>query len=338
MAARAGRHTAAPELRRRAFLRQYAMKVLITGGAGFIGAALARAHLERGDAVTIVDNLVTGRREQVPDGAQFHLLDVGSPALEDCFEVAGPFDVVSHYAALKDVRRALVDPYPDAEANILGTLNVLRCAAGHGTGLFVFPSSAAVYGDAQRFPTPETAPAAPISPYGISKAAAEAYCAFFARNRSLPAVALRYSTVYGPTATEESEAGVITNFTRRLLAGRAPIIYGDGEQTRDLVSVDDVVRANLLAIERGPRPWAVYNVATGVETSVNDLCRTLAALTGFQGRSEYQDAKPGEVRRNVQDASLIRRDLGWAPSVSLKDGLARVVEAYRQQPASVAGD
>jgi UDP-glucose 4-epimerase len=170
---------------------------------------------------------------------------------------------------------------------------------------------------------------APISPYGISKAAAEAYCAYFARQRGLEAVALRYGTVYGPAATEESEAGVITVFARRMLAGSRPVIYGAGDQTRDLVHVDDVVRANLLAAERAPRPWAAYNVASGTETSVNDLYRLLAERIGFGGAPDYREAKPGEVHRNAQDAALIARDLGWVPQIPLEEGLANVVHAYR---------
>jgi UDP-glucose 4-epimerase len=259
---------------------------------------------------------------------------VGTPDLRDVFVEDGPFDVVSHHAALKDVRRALVDPKPDAEANIVGTLNVLRLAAEHGTGRVVFPSSAAIYGDPAIFPTPESAPIAPISPYGISKAAAELYCAFFARTRGLPAVALRYGTVYGPMANEQSEAGSITIFTRRLVDGRAPMIFGDGEQTRDYVYLDDVVRANLGAIDRAPRPWAAYNVATGVETTINGVCRLLAQTVGVPFRPEYAQARAGEVRRNAQDAGLIRREIGWSPRVSLEEGLARVVEAYRAELAA----
>jgi UDP-glucose 4-epimerase len=310
------------------------MRVLITGGAGFIGSALARAHLERGDEVFVVDSLITGRRDLVPAGARFSRLDVGTPDLEAVFVEDGPFDVVSHHAALKDVRGALVDPKPDAEANIVGTLNVLRLAAEHGAGRLIFPSSAAIYGDPTIFPTPESAPVGPISPYGISKAAAELYCAFFARTRGLPAVALRYGTVYGPTASEQSEAGSITIFTRRLVDGRPPVIFGDGEQSRDYVYVDDVVRANLLAIDHAPRPWAVYNVATGVETTINGVCRLLAETVGAPFRPEYAQAKAGEVRRNVQDAGLIRREIGWSPRVSLEEGLARVVEAYRAEVAA----
>lgn len=330
------------------------MRVLITGGAGFIGSALARAYLARGHAVTVVDTLITGCRELVPDQAHFHSLDIGDDRLDRLFEADGPFDVVSHHAALKDVRKALLDPRSDAEANILGTLNVLRCAADHGTAQFVYPSSAAIYGDASEVPTPETAPASPISPYGISKAAGEAYCAYFARQRDLPVVALRYGTVYGPAAAEESEAGAIKIFSRRMLNGSRPIIYGDGEQTRDLVHLDDVVAANLLATAvprgaQGPagahgaagasepgssrlRPWAVYNVASGSETSMNELYRLLATYTGYAGPPEYQEQKRGEVRRNAQDTSLIRRDLGWVPRVALGEGLAGVVQAYREAP------
>jgi UDP-glucose 4-epimerase len=313
------------------------MRVLVTGGAGFIGGAVARAYLERGAAVIVVDSLATGRREWVPPGAHFYLMDVGSPLLERVFEAHGPFDVVSHHAALKDVRKALADPGPDAQANILGTLNVLRCAAGHGTGRFVFPSSAAIYGDAAQRPTPETAPIDPISPYGISKAAAEAYCAYFARHRGVPAVALRYGTVYGPQATEESEAGAITAFARRMLAGRRPVIFGDGKQTRDFVHVDDVVRAHLLAAERAPTPWATYNVATGTEASLNEVYRLLAASTGYAGTPEYESPRPGEVRRNAQDVSLVRRELGWSPRIGLGEGLAQVVAAYRADTAEPAG-
>ncbi len=315
------------------------MRVLITGGAGFIGSALARALVRRGDQVVVVDSLVTGHAAAVPEGARFFRLDVRDDRLEDVFTQEGPFDVVAHYAALKDVRKALLDPRSDAEANILGTLNVLRCAAAFHAGRFVYPSSAGIYGDAAVRPTPESAPMAPISPYGISKAAGEAYCAFFARSRGLPGIALRYGTVYGPHAGEATEAGVITIFVRQMLHGRQPVIYGDGEQTRDLVYVDDVVEATLRAIERAPRPWAVYNVATGIETTINEIYRQLAALCDFAQPPAYEPAKQGEVRRNAQDITRIREELGWAPRYSLSQGLAQVVAAARAdtQAAAVLG-
>ena len=314
------------------------MRALVTGGAGFIGSALVRALLARQADVTVVDNLVTGRREWVPDGARFHCLSIADGQLDRVFEDDGPFDYVFHHAALKDVRKALIDPGPDAEANIIGTLNVLRCAAEHETGRFVFPSSAAIYGDAAVRPTPESAPAAPISPYGISKLTCEHYISFFAHNRGLSAVALRYATVYGPAAAEESEAGVITIFTRRMLAGRRPVVFGNGEQTRDLIHVDDVVSGTLAAAERARAPWAVYNVATGVETSIKDLYGMVAEETGYREPAEYLDRKPGEVLLNCQDGGLIARELGWRPQISLREGLRRVVAAYRAElePVGVA--
>jgi UDP-glucose 4-epimerase len=307
------------------------MRILITGGAGFIGSALARVYVAQGADVTVVDSLLNGRRESVPDGVRLRVCDIRDPALEDVFREHGPFDVVSHHAALKDVRKALIDPSTDADVNIVGTLNVLRCAAEHQTGRFMFPSSAAVYGDPDVFPTSEAEPVAPISPYGIAKAAGEAYCRFFALNRGLPVVALRYSTVYGPAAAEEGEAGVITIFAKRMLSGRRPIIFGDGEQTRDLVHIDDVVHANLLAAERAPRPWAVYNVATGVETSVRHMFHLVASGAEFGEEPVWEAPKAGEVRRNVLDAARIRSELGWAPQHELEEGLRRVVEAYRAE-------
>jgi UDP-glucose 4-epimerase len=243
---------------------------------------------------------------------------------------------VLHYAALKDVRQALADPRSDAEANILGTLNVLRCAADTHARRFVYPSSSAIYGEATMLPTPESAPPAPISPYGISKWAAEAYCAYFAQARNLPCVALRYGSVYGPMATERTEAGVITIFARAMVAGRQPVIYGDGAQTRDLIYVDDIVQATLLAADHAPEPWAVYNVATGKEVSVNEVYRHLAHYAECTQPPDYQPAKPGEIRRNALDASLIRRELGWAPRVSLVEGLALVVNAYQAEAERAA--
>lgn len=305
------------------------MRVLITGGAGFIGASLARAYLAGGADVTVVDSLTTGRAEWVPPAARFYLLDIGDSLLARIFEAEGPFDVVSHHAALKDVRKALLDPRADAETNILGTLNVLRCAADHNTGRFVFPSSAALYGQAAELPTPETAPVMPSSPYGISKAAGEAYCAFFAQHRGLPAVAFRYATVYGPTAAEESEGGVVTIFARRLLNGSRAVVFGDGEQTRDFVHVDDVVRANLSVTAQALPPWRVYNVGTGNNESVNAVYRMLAEYVGCPDPPIYEAPKAGEVRHNALRSDLIRRELGWSPSVALREGLAGVVEAYR---------
>ena len=310
------------------------MRVLITGGAGFIGGALARAYLARGDSVSIVDSLCGGRREHVPRDADLHHTDItNGAALERVFDSSGPFDLVSHHAALKNVRTALARPAEDAHVNIVGTLNVLQCAARSGAGRFVFASSAAVYGHAANIPTRESEPLGPCSPYGIAKAAAEAYCRHFSQGRGLRTVVLRYSSVYGPAATEESEAGVITIFARRLLAGQPPTIYGDGEQTRDFVHVDDVVRANLAAGDTPLPLWSVYNVGTGVETSVRSLCAQLSGAIGTDLAPLHAAAKHGEVLRNAQSIDLIQQDLGWSPRVLLIEGLSRLLGEYGMAPA-----
>ncbi|NDF52764.1 MAG: SDR family NAD(P)-dependent oxidoreductase [Proteobacteria bacterium] len=306
------------------------MRILITGGAGFIGSLIAHAYLDRGDHVVIVDSLVTGTASQIPDGATLIEQDIRDPDLVRTVTEHGPFDVISHHAALKDVRKALLDPRADADVNILGMINVLRAAAEGGAGRLVFASSAAVYGDAKVFPTPEDVECIPISPYGISKMTGELYGRYFALNRSLPVIALRYGTVYGTFTPEASEAGVITIFTRRLLSGDVPVIYGDGLQTRDFVNVEDIVRANILVGDAPMHaPWAVYNVSTGVETNVNDLAGTLISLSGANCSPRYEGAKAGEVRRNLQDASRLREAVGWAPEIQIGQGLSAVVEATR---------
>ena len=306
------------------------MRILITGGAGFIGSLIAQAYRDRGDHVVIVDSLVTGTATQVPVGTTFIEQDIRDPDLVRTVTGHGPFDVVSHHAALKDVRKALLDPRADADVNILGMINVLRAAAEGGAGRLVVASSAAVYGDATVFPTPEGVECMPMSPYGISKMTGELYGRYFAQSRNLPVIALRYGTVYGTFTPEASEAGVITIFTRRLLSGDVPVIYGDGVQTRDFINVRDIVRANILVGDAPMEsPWAVYNVSTGIETSVNDLAGTLISLTGARCTPRYEGAKAGEVRRNVQDASRLREAVGWAPEIPIAQGLAAVVEATR---------
>lgn len=311
------------------------MRVLITGGAGFIGGNLARAHRDRGDHVVVLDSLVTGVASQVPDGVPLVQADIRDPDLPAIIAVHGPFDLVSHHAALKDVRLALLDPRADADANVIGTLNVLRAAAEAGAGRVTFASSAAVYGDPPSFPTAEDAPIVPISPYGIGKYAGELYGRYFAHARGLRVTAFRYGTVFGTHTPEASEAGVIAIFARRVVLGEIPVIYGDGLQTRDFVHVDDIVRANLAVADAPPPgPFIAYNVATGVETSVVDLAARLGALAGSRHAPRHEAAKAGEVRRNCMDASRLRDATGWAPMVDIETGLAAVIAAARDRNAA----
>ena len=308
------------------------MRVLITGGAGFIGGTLARAHRDRGDHVVVLDSLVTGVASQVPDGVELVQADIRDANLPTFIRSHGPFDLVSHHAALKDVRLALLDPRADADVNVLGTLNVVRAAADAEVGRLTFASSAAVYGDPPSFPTAEDAPIVPISPYGIGKYAGELYGRYFAHARGLPVTAFRYGTVFGTHTPEASEAGVIAIFARRIVAGEGVVIYGDGLQTRDFVHVDDIVRANLAVADApAPEPFAAYNVATGVETSVVDLASHMGALVERPLVVSHEPAKAGEVRRNRMDATRLHAATGWSPRVDMQSGLEAVIGAARER-------
>jgi UDP-glucose 4-epimerase len=301
-------------------------KVLVTGGAGFIGGHIAEAYLARGDRVWVVDDLSTGKRANVPAGAQLVEADIADAAVADLFREVGGFDTVNHHAAQIDVRRSVADPRLDARINIDGLLNLLESARAYRTRRVVFVSSGGVvYGEPERRPTPETAPKAPLSPYGVTKLSAEYYLLYYARIHGLEAVALRYANVYGPRQDPHGEAGVVAIFSKRLLAGEPITIYGDGEQTRDYVFVGDVVRANMLLTD-APLDSAdgidarAYNIGTGVETSVNALADTLEAAAGATVERRYAEARPGELRHSCLDWSRARR-AGWTPETTLAEGL-----------------
>jgi UDP-glucose 4-epimerase len=287
-----------------------AMHALVTGGAGFIGSNLVDALLTRGHEVSVLDDLSTGKRENVDPAAR---LVVGSvvdpPALAEC-------DVVFHLAAQIDVRRAVEDPAFDARVNVGGTTTMLEHARAAGARRFVLASTGgAIYGDASVIPTPESAPAAPISPYGASKAAAELYLDLYLRLHGLSTVALRFANVYGPRQDPRLEGGVVAIFTTVAAEGRRGTVFGDGHQTRDFVYVGDVVEALLAAGEA--QVTGAYNVGTGQETSVLEL----AAAVGIE--VEHAPERPGEVRRSCLDAARIDDALGWRARTSLADGLAR---------------
>ncbi|HEX7119940.1 MAG TPA: NAD-dependent epimerase/dehydratase family protein [Longimicrobiales bacterium] len=301
-------------------------RVLVTGGAGFIGSHVAQAYADRGDQVWVVDDLSSGKRENVPESAAFVQMDIGDPRLEDVFRDAGGFDIVNHHAAQMDVRKSVADPRFDARVNVDGLLNVLELARRFGTRRILFVSSGGVvYGEPELRPTPETAPKLPLSPYGVTKLAAEFYLHYYRRVHGLEYVALRYSNVYGPRQDPHGEAGVVAIFSTRLQGGEPLVVYGDGEQTRDYVYVGDVVAANMLLTNAPLGDGAgldacAFNVGTGVETSVNDLARALMRATGREVEVRHAPARAGELLRSCLDASRLRA-LGWAPRTSLADGL-----------------
>ncbi len=308
-----------------------ARRVLVTGGAGFIGSHVAQAHLGAGDRVWIVDDLSSGRRENVPAGAQLVVMDIADEELDGLFRAVGGFDIVSHHAAQIDVRKSVADPRLDARINVDGLLNVLECARGHQTERVVFVSSGGVvYGEPERRPTPEQEPKGPLSPYGVTKLAAEYYLHYYHRVHGLEYAALRYSNVYGPRQDPHGEAGVVAIFSERLLAGETLTIFGDGEQTRDYVYVGDVVAANLLVAGCVLPPVSglddrAFNVATQRETSVNALATALADVVGAEATVSHAPARPGELRHSCLDTSKLK-GLGWRAETSLDEGLARTYE------------
>jgi len=305
------------------------MKILITGGAGFIASQVADAYLEAGHEVIIIDNLSSGKRANVPPAAKFFHADIRAPAVGEILRSERP-QVLSHHAAQMDVRRSVAEPGFDAEVNVLGTINLLEAAREARVERVVFASSGgAVYGEQSAFPAPESHPIDPTSPYGITKASGELYLSYYHAVHGIPYVALRYSNVFGPRQDPHGEAGVVAIFSERLLSGLASTIYGDGNQTRDYVFVADVVRANLAALETdfvGP-----VNIGTGIETDVNALFSHLRDLLGSPHPPEYAPARAGEQRRSVIAIDRAREALGWRPEVPLEEGLRRTVEFFRDE-------
>lgn len=305
------------------------MRVLVTGGAGFIGSQIADAHLARGDDVIVVDSLVGGSRAFVSPRARFYQTDIRDPSLRDIFAKERP-QLVNHHAAQASVTVSVRDPVFDADVNVLGTLRVLDLCAEFGAEHFVFASTGgALYGDPERLPADEATPIRPLSPYGCAKFAAENYIALYQRLHGLRACCLRYANVYGPRQDPHGEAGVVAIFARALLDGQPATIHGDGEQTRDFVFVDDVVSANLLAGER--RLEGAINIGTGQAATVNTIYRALARVIGTSASPIHGPPRPGDVRHITLAAGAARERLGWTPAVPLEAGLAATVDWFRQQ-------
>jgi UDP-glucose 4-epimerase len=300
--------------------------VLVTGGAGFIGSHVVDYLLERDHEVAVVDNLSTGKRTNVPEGARFYEMDIRTGCLE-VFEEFRP-EALSHQAAQMDVRRSVREPDFDAEVNVLGTIRLLQNCVEYGVEQVIFASTGgAVYGEQKEFPAPENHPQYPISPYGVSKLAGERYLHFYCIQHSLPYVALRYANVYGPRQDPHGEAGVVAIFCGNLAANQASTINGTGEQTRDYVYVGDVARANLLALE-SEVPSGAYNIGTGIETSVNGLYEILLEASGRDLPPKHGPAKTGEQLRSCVDPSKAARLLEWQPEVDLASGLTKTLRSF----------
>ncbi|MGQ0667535.1 MAG: NAD-dependent epimerase/dehydratase family protein [Nitrospiraceae bacterium] len=305
------------------------MKVLVTGGAGFIGSHVVDRLVDEGHQVVVVDNLSTGKRKNVNRAASLYKQDIQSGRLERVFRNERP-NVVIHLAAQISVRRSVDDPVFDAQVNVLGTMNVLQQAVRHGARKVVFSSSGgAIYGEQETYPAPESHATKPLSPYGISKLCGEHYLSYFQRISGIQVVSLRYANVYGPRQDPEGEAGVVAIFIQKMLNNQQPIINGNGRQTRDFVFVEDVAEANLAAM--GQESQGVYNVGAGAETSINELFRMLASLTGSVSKEVHGPAKAGEQMRSVIDPSKIKQELGWDVKVELDEGLKRTVAYFREQ-------
>jgi len=286
------------------------VRAVVTGGAGFIGSHLVDGLVARGDEVTVVDDLSTGRREFVNEAATLLVHDVREP-----FEVEA--DVVYHLAAQADVGTSMERPGFDAAVNVVGTVNALEAARAAGARLVLSSTGGAIYGDVER-PADEDAERRPVSAYGIAKLAAEAYVAGWNRIHGFRHVVLRLANVYGPRQSPELEGGVVSIFMERLARGEETLVFGDGEQSRDFVYVGDVVAA-MLAGEAAA--GGIFNIGTGIETSVNDLHRLCARTVGVDAQPRHVDARPGDARRSVLDVARAERELGWRPQIPLEEGL-----------------
>lgn len=309
------------------------MRLLVTGGAGFIGSNTVDALIAEGLAeVAVLDNLSAGKRSQLNPKARFHEADLRDASkLQRIIAEERP-EVIIHLAAQMDVRRSVADPQFDAQVNLVGFLNLMEAARQHGLKRVIFSSTGgAIYGEQDQFPCNEDHPRRPISPYGIAKFATEAYLFFYQAQYEIDYVALRYANVYGPRQDPHGEAGVVAIFCGRMLEDQPVTIYGDGGQTRDYVFVGDVVRANLAAVKSSVS--GAFNIGTGVETSVNQLFSTLVQAAGSKRAASYGPARPGEQLRSVISPARAARELNWRPEVSLADGLARTYRFFQERSA-----
>lgn len=302
--------------------------VLVTGGAGFIGSHLVDALIEKGHRVVVVDNLVSGKIENLNKNALFYQQSIEDDEMMERVFMLHRFDFVFHLAAQASVSVSVKEPIKDAKTNILGSLVLLEKSVKHGVKKFIFSSTGgAIYGDNVLLPTNEAIGPNPASPYGIAKRSVEMYLEFYKNEKSLNYIALRYGNVYGPRQDPNGEAGVIAIFSSRMLKGEDVHIFGDGEYVRDYVYVKDVVTANLLAMEKDFT--GIYNIGTGVGTSVNALFKMLSTITGYSKQPIYSSPRKGDLRKSILDSKKAELELGWHPVTELSDGLKMTVEFFR---------
>ncbi|MFC1729973.1 SDR family oxidoreductase [candidate division KSB1 bacterium] len=308
------------------------VKVLVTGGAGFIGSHIVDLLIENGHDVVIVDNLITGNKENINPKVRFYEVDMTKPALREVFEKEKP-EFVIHEAAQINVRSSVEDPIFDATSNVLGTINVLECCKEFKVKKIVYSSSGgACYGEPEYMPCDEKHPVNPISHYGASKFAAEHYFYLYNFLYKIDYIILRYSNVYGPRQDPKGEAGVVSIFIEKLMAGKIPTINGDGKQTRDFVFVGDVARANLLALEKNPEN-KVFNIGFGKETSVNEIYSEIEEATGSDIKAKHGPAIPGEVYKIYLECNLAKQELKWEPMVGIEEGIGRTTEWFSAKKA-----
>ena len=302
-------------------------KVLVTGGAGFIGSHIVDRLLEEGYSVVIVDDLSTGFRKNINPEAKFYLANIcDREKMKEIFESEKP-DYVNHHAAQMDVRKSVEDPIFDAKTNIIGSIVILEESIAAGTEKFIYISTGgAVYGEPESLPVVESADINPVCPYGISKHTVEHYLYLYSYNAGLKYTVLRYPNVYGPRQNPHGEAGVIAIFTEKMLRGEQPVIFGTGRQTRDYLYVGDVVQANILAMGKGD--GEIYNLGTGRQTSVVEVCELLRKIIGFDKEPLSAPARTGEIERICLDAKKAVEGLGWKPEYTLEEGLRKLIRGH----------
>jgi len=310
------------------------MKVLVTGGAGFIGSHVVDTLISAGYEVVVVDDLSTGNLANLNPAATFYQVDIRSPQLAEVFEKERPA-YVDHHAAQMDVRRSIADPLFDAEVNVIGSINLIECCRRYGVKRLIYISTGgAVYGEPEYLPCDEAHPVNPICPYGASKHTVEHYLYMYQQNYGLDYIVLRYPNVYGPRQDPHGEAGVVAIFTGQMLAGGQVVINGDGEQQRDFVYVEDCAQANLMAMT-SQNANQIYNLGYGRGTTVNEIFTTLKNITGYQLAATHGPAKVGETRQIYLDATKAQKELGWKPTVDLEEGLQRTADYFKRRELAV---